>query len=44
MVFPCSRKGHVAHSQAETETYEPRYEKTCLIPYANNKGADQPAH
>ena len=23
---------------------EPRREKTCLIPYANNKGADQPAH
>ena len=24
--------------------YEPRHEKTCLMPYANNKGADQPAH
>ena len=23
---------------------EPRHEKTCLMPYANNKGADQPAH
>ena len=24
--------------------YEPGHEKTCLMPYANNKGADQPAH
>ena len=23
---------------------EPRHEKTCLMPYANNNGADQPAH
>ena len=23
---------------------KPRHEKTCLMPYANNKGADQPAH
>ena len=23
---------------------EPHHEKTCLIIYANNKGADQPAH
>ena len=23
---------------------EPRHEKTCFMPYANNKGADQPAH
>ena len=22
----------------------PRHAKTCLMPYANNKGADQPAH
>ena len=25
-------------------TFEPHHEKTCLTPYANNKGADQPAH
>ena len=25
-------------------TYEPGYEKMCPMPYANNKGADQPAH
>ena len=25
-------------------TYEPQHEKTCFMPYANNKGADQPAH
>ena len=24
--------------------YESGHEKTCLVPYANNKGADQPAH
>ena len=24
--------------------YEPGREKMCLIAYANNKGADQPAH
>ena len=24
--------------------FEPGYEKMCLMPYANNKGADQPAH
>ena len=23
---------------------EPRHEKTCLMPYVNNKGANQPAH
>ena len=25
-------------------TTEVGHEKTCLMPYANNKGADQPAH
>ena len=24
--------------------YEPGHEKTCVMPYANNKDADQPAH
>ena len=24
--------------------YEPGHEKMCLMPWANNKGADQPAH
>ena len=24
--------------------FEPGHEKMCLMPYANNKGADQPAH
>ena len=24
--------------------YEPRHKKTCFLPYANNNGADQPAH
>ena len=26
------------------ETVEPGHAKMCLMPYANNKGADQPAH
>ena len=25
-------------------TFEPRHVKTCLMTYANYKGADQPAH
>ena len=24
--------------------YEPDHDKMCLMSYANNKGADQPAH
>ena len=24
--------------------FEPGHEKMCFMPYANNKGADQPAH
>ena len=24
--------------------YEPGHDKVCLMPYADNKGADQPAH
>ena len=28
----------------KTQSYEPGHEKTCLMSYANNKGADQPAH
>ena len=27
-----------------TKLYGPCHAKTCLMPYANNKGADQPAH
>ena len=30
--------------QLEDCIYEPGHEKTCLMSYANNKGADQPAH
>ena len=26
------------------KTNEPGHEKTCIMSYANNKGADQPAH
>ena len=28
----------------ETTTYGPRREKTCLLGFLNNTGADQPAH
>ena len=30
--------------QSEINWYEPGHEKMCLKSYANNKGADQPAH
>ena len=30
--------------QMRRNTFEPGHEKMCLMPYANNKGADQPAH
>ena len=28
----------------DCESIEPSHEKTCLMSYANNKGADQPVH
>ena len=31
------------HDRTHTSC-EPLHEKNCLMPYANNKGADQPAH
>ena len=30
--------------RTESKVCEPGHEKTCLMSYANNKGADQPAH
>ena len=27
-----------------SKQHEPHLEKTCLMPYANNKGPDHPAH
>ena len=33
-----------SHSVANRCLIEPGHEKMCLMPYANNKGADQPAH
>ena len=44
-----SRKRYIKHfSITEIEifsiTYGPGHAKTCLMSYANNKGADQPAH
>ena len=32
------------HLQNWRGTNGPGHAKTCLMPYANNKGADQPAH
>ena len=32
------------HAKEKEITYEPGHEKMCLKSYANNKGADQPAH
>ena len=28
----------------DLQLHEPGHEKMCLMSYANNKGADQPAH
>ena len=38
---PVCRKTYSQHIRS---TLEPGHEKTCLMSYANNKGADQPAH
>ena len=35
---------HLSQIQHSRETFEPLHEKTCFMPYANNKGADQPMH
>ena len=32
------------HKTKDAVPSGPRYEETCPTPYANNKGADQPAH
>ena len=34
-------KTTVYHDSLCLLIFEPRHEKTCLMPYANNKGADQ---
>ena len=31
-------------TQVDLSPYGPGHAKMCLMPYANNKGADQPAH
>ena len=36
--------GYGNHILRSLHTNEPGREKTCLMSYANNKGADQPAH
>ena len=45
--IPHCWKSHVVAQllfSSSTDTYGPRREKTCLRGFANNKGADQPAH
>ena len=43
--LPLDRPRDVAlNLQLPLVPYEPRHEKTRFMPYANNKGADQPAH
>ena len=38
----CACKNH--YKQGSHHVNEPGHEKMCLMLYANNKGADQPAH
>ena len=35
---------YTSFSNDKQELVGPGHAKTCLMPYANNKGADQPAH
>ena len=35
---------HSSYTLMGFNIYEPGHEKMCLMSYANNKGADQPAH
>ena len=35
---------HIFFFWPKPNTFEPGHEKMCLMAYANNKGADQPAH
>ena len=38
-------KNHISEfGKSLSHTFEPGHEKMCLMSYANNKGADQPAH
>ena len=36
--------GKISRLQLASVAAQPDHEKMCLMPYANNKGADQPAH
>ena len=42
---PCKKKcANKEQWCKKPKTFEPGHEKMCLMPYANNKGTDQPAH
>ena len=48
-LFPCIKRLNLdtflwLEFQIKFNTFEPGHEKTCLMSYANNEGADQPAH
>ena len=40
MTLYVSHENNLKH----VKIYEPGHEKICLMPYANNKGADQAVH
>ena len=39
-----SEAQHALRLRSPLNVFEPGHEETCLMLYANNKGADQPAH
>ena len=40
----CVELSKMLYESDQGKTDEPGHEKMCLMSYANNKGADQPAH
>ena len=44
MTLNKSQDGLWLKEQGSKISYGPRHEKTCLLGYGNNKGAEQPAH
>ena len=39
-----SLRSYIFDDSVTATIFEPGHEETCLMSYANNKGADQPAH
>ena len=42
--FPVSLMNRLTENANVEDLYGPGHAKMCLMPYANNKSADQPAH